>query len=202
MNSIGVTSRIGEKLLYPMVAMNPHLPLDFGRPGLLIAPQQDWDNGRQRVILGLRNRSYWYIGEYEVSQTTAVSKEEYAMWPQPIQQEWANRILKKTHKPITRRIALRLKHGREPTADELEAAAKLGPTQLQLPDVTTEDIINAYTRGEESMCVWRMQCVGFDNLFLQEIAEAHSKTNDKKPVIQATPLDPVPPPPSAPATVQ
>lgn len=127
-----------------------------------------------------------------------------------IQQEWANRIQKKTYKPIKRRIALRLRLrlqlGREPAAEEFEAAAKLSPIQLLVPDVTTKDIIDAYTRGEEvsgpsfrsisrstrrscgarppqSMCVWRMQCVGFDNEFLQEIVEVHAKYNDKKPVI-------------------
>ncbi|KAF8075798.1 hypothetical protein FPV67DRAFT_1710985 [Lyophyllum atratum] len=65
------------------------------------------------------------------------------------------------------RIALRKKLHRQPTLEEIKEAA--GNDAGVIP----EDVHRALVRGEESMNVWVMKCVAYDEGFQREMREKH-----------------------------
>ena len=77
-----VNGREGDRLLFPTLAMYPHLPLVLGAPGLFVtpSPQPEWKKGLQKLVVGLRPQCWWYVGDYEVTPAAPFTMEEFKDW--------------------------------------------------------------------------------------------------------------------------
>ncbi|KAI0753223.1 hypothetical protein C8Q80DRAFT_1267640 [Daedaleopsis nitida] len=161
----------GRDFLYPRVDMNPLLPRAAGRPGLIYrggdGPGWHWKGDVQTLFVGVRNGEYKYFGEYRMALAAPLSAEEYCALSYELKKKWAKGMTSKSkYKDIRVRIMTRRDKGREATAEEI-ARVVANKRDKYDDKLTIDDIIDVYTRGEERLFVWRMECVNFDEAFLK-----------------------------------
>ncbi|KAF9459632.1 hypothetical protein BDZ94DRAFT_1312251 [Collybia nuda] len=82
--------------------------------------------------------------------------------PPLTKEEWANQ------KPKVCRAWAKHELGREPTVFELNRALK---TRSEYTHIMTDQVSEAFLRGEETMAVYTLQCVGYDVVFQLNLAE-------------------------------
>ncbi|KAH6897894.1 hypothetical protein BKA70DRAFT_1231242 [Coprinopsis sp. MPI-PUGE-AT-0042] len=135
-----------------------------------------------------------YLGEYESECVGKVSGDEFAQQKDAVKSAWGAQVVKKKTGPyvrMRRRIALR-KAGRDPDEDEKEGKKKeegeeekeetgndgdtdgeeLGEeyaTGAPLPSITPEDVIQAFSQGQEGVNVIRLRCTRYDHTFSDDI---------------------------------
>ena len=75
--------RDGRSLVFGNPTFDSHLPLCPGVSGLLFHASciPDWKPGPNALFIETRTAQHWYIGNYKLEETTALTKEEYALWP-------------------------------------------------------------------------------------------------------------------------
>ncbi|KAI0675354.1 hypothetical protein C8Q78DRAFT_539361 [Trametes maxima] len=182
----------GRSFLYPTLAMDPELPLEFGMPGLLCraSRSREWGDGPQRLFVGLRSGHFRYVGEYELTPSTPLSVKEYRALASKVKVKWAEAIRrKKKHKDVRVRILMRRQNGRE--ASDLELAAAVADKKRAYDDLRADDIIYDYEAGLETMFIWRMQCIGFDLKFLRRVAQARATYVSKPRAKRIKPGEPM-----------
>ncbi|KAF8075819.1 hypothetical protein FPV67DRAFT_1469382 [Lyophyllum atratum] len=157
--------------MFPNPLYNPHVPEVPGVPGLWYTVRQDpsvrrsnpWNKPEQRVIVLVKPGVWQYQGQYEMTATESLTKEEWAAQNPKVRDTWAESIHVTLWGRATRaRIALRAQLGRAPTLGELKTALK---TKDHFKTVLPAQINRALLRGEETMAVWTMKCVGYDTEF-------------------------------------
>ena len=70
----------GRNFLFPKVNLCPVLPRNPGSPGLMYRanPEPQWKGDVQTLFVGERDAAFRYCGEYRLTMSTPLSKEEYA----------------------------------------------------------------------------------------------------------------------------
>ncbi|RPD54256.1 hypothetical protein L227DRAFT_355563 [Lentinus tigrinus ALCF2SS1-6] len=162
----------GRDFLFPALDMNPFVPRTAGTPGLLFRSNDalPWKGDVQTVFVGLRQGEYRYCGQYRLRRAEALSAEEYSALSSRIKRKWADGLVNKPKfKDVRVRIATRRDHRREPTFQEI-AAVVADRSDPYKGHVSEQEIIAAYERGEERLLVWKMECIGFDEVFLKDLA--------------------------------
>ncbi|CCL98679.1 uncharacterized protein FIBRA_00681 [Fibroporia radiculosa] len=161
-----------RNFLFPTLMLNPHAPKEPGEPGLLLRVTKDaaWQPGDQKLLVGLRQGTYRYMGEYTMVRAEPLSREEYKSLPANAKREWAGEILRRRKdKGLRVRIILRRENpGREPTEQEVKEA--IGDTNNEYRNVNEAEIIRAFKTGQETMSVWCMKSVGYDEGFQRDVA--------------------------------
>ncbi|KAI0692030.1 hypothetical protein C8T65DRAFT_699647 [Cerioporus squamosus] len=68
-------ARNSDNFLFSKFDMQPNLPYKFGMPGLLCTASCfcDWKVGQQKLFVGLRELHVWYVGDYELKPSLALS---------------------------------------------------------------------------------------------------------------------------------
>lgn len=152
-------------MVYPKVELNPAMPLQPGASGLMFASRHDtlrnppWSLFRRH--LGGKEAVWLYLGEYECELVGKLTKEDFKSQSDAGKREWGKHVLENRQYPcyveMRARIALRkcgradeldLKHGEPEQFGALkEEAEKI--KRGRGTDVTLEDIIDAFERGDE-----------------------------------------------------
>ncbi|PPQ64046.1 hypothetical protein CVT24_008859 [Panaeolus cyanescens] len=185
-----------KQFLFPRYELNPDMPRGPGEPGLLLGCRDElWRYGPWTMFYQLDNRDgeskavrIGYAGEYKCAVVGALSKEEFGAQSYEVKKSWADKIATKVqyecYVAIRARITLRKAHpGREPTPAEVEAKIKAIKKLKSRGEIelSSEDVIGAFLRGEESIQVIRVECVGYyhtkaeEYLPLQGVYEAKKK---------------------------
>ncbi|KZT10770.1 uncharacterized protein LAESUDRAFT_755443 [Laetiporus sulphureus 93-53] len=158
-----------RNFMFPDLLMNPHIPQRPGEPGLLCraTTEKEWLPGDVKVIIGLGDAKYLYVGEYVLSPAAPLSKQEFRDMPIRMKWLWAEYVF--TSKNVRVRVILRRQNDhREPPPAEVERAVK--DKENDYTDVTHDEIIQAFERGDETIHIWGLKCVGYDERFQREIA--------------------------------
>ncbi|KZT10769.1 uncharacterized protein LAESUDRAFT_721145 [Laetiporus sulphureus 93-53] len=161
-----------RNFMFPHLSMNPHVPQRPGEPGLLCraTAEVEWQRGDNKVIVGLSGAQYLYVGEYALFPAAPLSKEEFQDMPIRMKRLWAGYIsTRDKDKNVRVRIILRRQNNHhEPTPAEVKRAVK--DKENHYTDVTHDEIIQAFERGDETIYIWAMKCVGYDERFQRDIA--------------------------------
>lgn len=76
----------GRNFLYPKVDTNPLLPRRLGMPGLLYRGNHElnWKGDLQTLFISERDGEYRYRGQYKLTLSSPLSKEEYIALPEEV----------------------------------------------------------------------------------------------------------------------
>ncbi|KAJ2911597.1 hypothetical protein MD484_g8818, partial [Candolleomyces efflorescens] len=175
-------------LVFPMPNMNPAMPLVPGEPGLLFASRHEVLDGLWGVFrrhLNERDTEWLYLGEYESTLVGKMTKEQFCAQRPSVQRSWAKLLLSQKafdcYVSMRARIALR-KRGEIPVNEAADGDSYYACLVIQEMEsikqgrgkfLTEEDIIDAFTRGDEGIDIIRMQCVQYDRTFAQDIEERY-----------------------------
>ncbi|RDB20259.1 hypothetical protein Hypma_012580 [Hypsizygus marmoreus] len=171
--NIGATFDHGlHDFMYPNLDHNPHCPQVPGASGLFFEAEGvhafPWPK-IQRVITRIQSGWWQYQGQYRLEPSVSLTRREWASQGSKFHNTWAKEIHKKQWGKVVRaKIFLRETLGREFSQAELLKA--IASERSFRAEVTPDKIIRAFARGEESIAVWTMKCVGYDNEFQHNIA--------------------------------
>ncbi|KAL0947304.1 hypothetical protein HGRIS_013422 [Hohenbuehelia grisea] len=159
-----------DDFMFPNPTYNPHVALLPGAPGLFFAAlscaARPWPKV-QRVIVRIKPGHWLYVGQCKFTPARSLSKEEWLMQDLIVRRTWAQQIhIRGWGTTVRSRIILRRRLGREPTPEEQEEAYK---SEEKWMDITEEEIVEAMDQGLEFLCVWCMECVGYDTEFQKNL---------------------------------
>lgn len=157
---------------FPSLEYNPHAPQVPGAPGLFYTP-----NGHarttfdHRVFVRLDGGKWLYVGMYTFAPSDSLTPDEFSSQPDKIKKTWAREM--KTHSTwgtnVTGRVYFRRENnGKEPTEAELDEVLL---DKTALARVTEEEIIQAYSTGQEVFGVFSMKCIGYDAKWIAGLIE-------------------------------
>ncbi|GJE97742.1 hypothetical protein PsYK624_139630 [Phanerochaete sordida] len=176
-------------IIYPTLKRNPEAPLMPGQPGLLCralstVPWEDADITKLKLMVGLGEGLWAYMGDYTTEPAVPLSEEEWNSLPEKTKRTWANDVATANkHIPLHSRILLRDRWGREPTEDEVSEEAAVIKAQANLqpkkhrPKPTEDElqqVMRAYSSGKQIIYIWRFKCVGYDEAFQRELVLKYS----------------------------
>ncbi|KAF5372045.1 hypothetical protein D9615_008076 [Tricholomella constricta] len=161
-----------DDFMYPNLDFNPHAPEMPGAPGLFFAADgeaaHDWPE-IERVITRIRQGIWQYQGQYKMTPAPSLTKAEWACQKSKVRDTWARKINEKGWGRVVRaRIHLRKTLGRPFTKTEFEKAMA---SSREYKEIVPAEIAQALLRGDESIAVWTMKCVGYDIDFQRNLAD-------------------------------
>ncbi|KAG7092153.1 hypothetical protein E1B28_008522 [Marasmius oreades] len=171
---------------------NPFMPTRPGRPGLFFGSGDKCEieklevkkkNGpprRDRVIAWLKPNQWLYVGQYDVSFTSFLSKEEWLQLTPKVHKTWAKGVCEKEWgKGHRARIFLRNRPGanRQFTEAEFRQLSE-GESNLK-GRITEEQVIESFNRGEEFIFVYSMKCVGYEYDFQRKLVLEYPAWQEK-----------------------
>ncbi|KZT74557.1 hypothetical protein DAEQUDRAFT_807663 [Daedalea quercina L-15889] len=160
---------------------NPHAPVVPGNPGLFNKSMRASDIGldskpSSRVIVRVRSGppALWqYMGQYRMYASESLTPEEYKSQSLGVRKTWAKE--KEWGAEVSAQVFFRKVHHREPSeeniSDILDSKEGLVAARSQL---SLENIMAAYERGEEENGIYALKCVGYDIEF-QRVLERNYK---------------------------
>ncbi|KAI0645754.1 hypothetical protein C8Q79DRAFT_713128 [Trametes meyenii] len=154
---------------FPKVAINWNAPRKPGDPGVffLAKPEPLWPDGPQKLMVGLGDAQFCYMGEYSFTMTYPMSPQEFKALPDKIRRRWGRNLCQDPHhRELRARLFLRDRFGR--IASENEVAKALATTDIY--KIEPNKIVEAYETGFIVMYVWNMECIGYDEGFARRIA--------------------------------
>ncbi|KAF9457402.1 hypothetical protein BDZ94DRAFT_1273316 [Collybia nuda] len=167
-----------DDFMYLNLNLNPQAPQFPGAPGLFFdvdsdpgsPPSEDVDDPIPRRLFSRLTSAIWlYCGQYEIRQVLSLTKEEWAIQSPKVRNAWATQLCIKGWGFRSRaRIHLRQTLRREPTTAELMAALTSGN---EYKHIRPAQFSEAFLRGQETMAVYTMKCVGYDTAFQRNLAE-------------------------------
>ncbi|KAG5732028.1 hypothetical protein E4T56_gene18254 [Termitomyces sp. T112] len=134
-------------------------------------------NGIHRLITRIartpRGPVWQYQGQYKLSPSNPLTTQEWASVDSSVRMNWAEEIWKSAEwgKAARVRISLRRSLGRSCTDEEFDEAFN---TKCDYRMITADDIAQALLRGEESVAVWTMKCVGYDAEFQRDLSAKYA----------------------------
>ncbi|KAA1476934.1 hypothetical protein DENSPDRAFT_562380 [Dentipellis sp. KUC8613] len=159
-----------RRLVFSQWANNPGLPPAPGKPGTIIANRLEMlDEAPWSVFVRATQEPLWqYRGEYEVIKAeNPLSAAEFRDLPQPVRRQWAKDILRPQswwcYTSARARIALR-RHHLAVTLESIENEVKKRSLA-----VSEQDVLDAFSSGEEILNVLVLKPVGYDSTFQADI---------------------------------
>ncbi|KAF8870251.1 hypothetical protein BD779DRAFT_1389463, partial [Infundibulicybe gibba] len=145
----------------------PYAPAVPGSPGIFFGVGHkftDVGQGVQRVFTRIARGHWLYMGQYQLQQDRPLTKEEWASIKPEVRNTWVSSLSTAAWgKRVRLCIALRKRLGRPPSSAEIQAESGIsGRTYLE---ITQEEIGQAFLRGEETISVWVLKCVGYNAEF-------------------------------------
>ncbi|KAK7050247.1 hypothetical protein R3P38DRAFT_2862457 [Favolaschia claudopus] len=176
----------GRGAVFPQPELNPFLPDKPGAPGLIFASRFEiveeykgmpWALFCKHTHKEKGKGIVWrYMGEYRNVHCGDLTPEQFGGQTQRVKQQWGS-LLKKakvvdTYVGIRARVALRKAGVRFTPGDETEMrergeqVAKKGGRPLP---VEAQDIVDALTRGDETIGIIKMECVSYDHALVEDM---------------------------------
>ncbi|KAK1231037.1 hypothetical protein PQX77_005844 [Marasmius sp. AFHP31] len=176
---------------------NPYMP---SVPG---GADQQWGNGRCRVIARITTGRWLYLGHYEMELSSTLTVDEWQGLPEKAKKTWVQGMLSKDW-GRNHRIRIQLRNRSNNTNREVNLAeytTKLNDkSNKYLGAVTTDQVADALDRGEEvtithpdagsncgahhslqAIVVWKMACVAYEKEFQRYIVkEAETQDEDDR----------------------
>ncbi|KAF8075874.1 hypothetical protein FPV67DRAFT_387214 [Lyophyllum atratum] len=151
----------------------PQMP---GAPGLWFSPIGELTSGGMSssdptvytVLTRITDSpALWqYQGQYKLGGAMSFTKEEWASESAAVRLTWAQVLnVKPWGRPTVARVFLRKTYGKKYTEKQYDKVM----AQKHI-DVTPDEIGQAFLRGEESLGVYTMKCVGYNATFQRELA--------------------------------
>ncbi|KAF8874194.1 hypothetical protein BD779DRAFT_1476638 [Infundibulicybe gibba] len=151
----------------------PFAPAIPGSPGIFFGvghKSSDVGQEVQRIFTRIARGHWLYMGQYQLQRDRPLTKEEWASIGLKVQNTWTSSLSTAAWgKRVRLRIALRKRLGRQPTSDEIQE--ELGRSGRRSLETTREDLSQAFLRGEETISVWVMKCVGYDAEFQRALVD-------------------------------
>ncbi|KAI0640405.1 hypothetical protein C8Q79DRAFT_1015187 [Trametes meyenii] len=163
-----------RSFLFPSYARNPLLPKRAGKPGLIYwandTPLWEEHQGPYALLVGYKGQ-FQYFGEYRLRRSRALSTDEYGTWSHNLKDLWAESILR--FSPFEDVRARFVEPPEEDSSDEEQSEQEelRGKERRKVKRA----IIDAYEQGTEKIRVWSMECIRFDDVFLQELQHVLDK---------------------------
>ncbi|TFK24238.1 hypothetical protein FA15DRAFT_549690, partial [Coprinopsis marcescibilis] len=147
----------------------PCAPLMPGRVGIWLNGSNNdiHRRGTMRVISRVtKNPSRWvYQGQYRLYLSKPLTKDEWTMQSVAVRNTWAKALSTKPWGCYIRKgIYAQKLLSRKPTNGEVGSI-----TPEQDMTITAEEVALALTRGDESITVFLMKCIGYDEGFQRDI---------------------------------
>ncbi|KAK7047007.1 hypothetical protein R3P38DRAFT_2608348 [Favolaschia claudopus] len=176
----------GRGAIFPQPELNPFLPDKPGAPGLIFASRFEiveecegmpWALFCKHTHKEKGKGIVWrYMGEYRNVHCGDLTPEQFGGQTQRVKQQWGS-LLKKAkvveaYVGIRARVALRKAGVRFTPGDEAEMrerreqVAKRGGRPLP---VEAQDIVDALSRGDETIGIIKMECVSYDHALVEDM---------------------------------
>uniref|UniRef100_A0A8H7Y9A5 DUF6697 domain-containing protein n=1 Tax=Psilocybe cubensis TaxID=181762 RepID=A0A8H7Y9A5_PSICU len=164
-----------RRMVFPQLESNPSMPMRPGQPGLLYSSRYELLHGSYPWTVFCKPDASKALWLYLASQYNGQESKTKI--------EWAQRLLKaKAHDvyiSMRARIALR-KYGQllpsTSKADE-ETLIRSEIKSIKINKgmhLTENDIIDAFSKGEEGIDIIRMTCIQYDHVFLNDMKTRYS----------------------------
>ncbi|KAF8815779.1 hypothetical protein BYT27DRAFT_7230127 [Phlegmacium glaucopus] len=155
-----------DDFMYLHPAYQPVAPQVPGACGLFLTTGTSvglqWES-LVRLFTRIDSNVWQYMGMYRLTSSPSLTKREWADQDPKVQRTWGRELCRQQWGGDVRaRIFARKRLGREPTKKEFEELSEEGSPAHS---VTPEEVMAAFTKGEETLAIWLMQCVGYDNAF-------------------------------------
>ncbi|KAI0373982.1 hypothetical protein BV20DRAFT_1118624 [Pilatotrama ljubarskyi] len=149
--------------LFPKISPNRPVPHAPDQPSLMILakPERRWPEGTQKVLVGLRDAEYQYMGEYILRGSAPLTVREFEALPEKVRREWGKAMRdSKEHREIRARLCIYDQLGRPASQQELAEAFASGQSYKLEP----QRIVDAFNTGF-LMYTRTMKCIGYDTDF-------------------------------------
>ncbi|GJE94356.1 hypothetical protein PsYK624_105250 [Phanerochaete sordida] len=171
---------------FPSLEYNPHAPQVPGAPGMFYVPDGhasgSWvskvfrkrDSSTNRVFVRLDGGKWLYVGTYVFAPIESLTPAEFMDQPEEVKRTWAREI--KSHSTwgndVLARIYFRRRNGTEPTETELQ---QISANRSALNSVSEDEVVAAYSAGEEEFGVFSMTCTGYEADWIAELVADYPK---------------------------
>ncbi|KAJ7149642.1 hypothetical protein C8R46DRAFT_1125670 [Mycena filopes] len=158
---------------------SPHLPKNPGDPGLVfygVCDPYEWNPEPEDVFIKIATNKWLYLGVYRTYTAKSLTPEEYTQQSTAFKHTWCTTVQRGGGGAgagalcILLDLRRRLKHelGREPTAAEKKKA--LRSTDAKNVEVSVAEIDAGLSRGDGTLAVWAMKCVGYREELQRDLA--------------------------------
>ncbi|KAJ6627718.1 hypothetical protein B0H10DRAFT_358414 [Mycena sp. CBHHK59/15] len=169
----------GRAVVFPKPDLNPCLPRSPGAPGLIFASRHEIISNPPWALFCRDKPSgeaVWrYMGDYENGICGQMTVEQFNAQTTEVKETWGKLIVKTkrwdVYVSIRARIALR-KSGIAETNENVAREMNKIRKRTGIP-VTPQDVIQAFSRGEHTIDIIKMQCVSYDHTLVEDIARQH-----------------------------
>ncbi|KAJ6610624.1 hypothetical protein B0H10DRAFT_2059689 [Mycena sp. CBHHK59/15] len=169
---------------------NPNLPRNPGDPGLVyfgLRKAYEWPKTGEHVFVRFAVNKWRYVGQYKISVAQSLTADEWKQQSSAVRvhasdhfsqtqrnqfkNQWCTTIVNggggRYSRAVRINIDLNRRLGRAPTAAEKDKAMKSSEKFMNL---TPEQIDAGFARGQGSIAVWTMKCIGYNAAFQRELA--------------------------------
>ncbi|KAF9481104.1 hypothetical protein BDN70DRAFT_876706 [Pholiota conissans] len=166
-----------REAIFPQSHLNPHLPSQPGQPGFIISSRSEVLSHSRLSLFCKDNGGWWYRGEYKGERVGSMTGELFGSQPTAVKRNWAKRLLTQKQNSvyhlIRARVALRLSvtipiEDKEEEARIIEEEVK-AIKRKQGTLVSEDDIVNAFSNGDEQIDIILMMCVDYDHTFANDM---------------------------------
>ncbi|KAJ7728325.1 hypothetical protein B0H16DRAFT_1894147 [Mycena metata] len=146
----------GRAVMFPTSKLDPYMPAGPGQPGLLFTTGSEME----------------YLGHYQNEVIGKLTPEQYEAQSSEFRAKWASSI--RSDKKYNTSHRMRAKIALRKRGATLTPQAILSEMQQMKrgegDDITVEDVIRAFRRGEEYLNVVRTKCLSYDRDFIGILA--------------------------------
>ncbi|RPD55120.1 hypothetical protein L227DRAFT_579938 [Lentinus tigrinus ALCF2SS1-6] len=158
----------------------PHAPTRPGYSGLHFSSYRARDTWEKlatplRTFVKLASSRWVYMGQYQFAPGKSLTTTAWMEQRPEVRKTWATGLL---NKQWGRNVLLRVWFRKIRGADYEPTKEDMADATVNIKDIrkamTEQEIIDAYTRGEEEIGTYTMTCVGYDEQFVRVLgANAH-----------------------------
>ncbi|KAF5317325.1 hypothetical protein D9611_003575 [Ephemerocybe angulata] len=177
-----------RKFLFPAFEANPDMPIAPGEPGLLLCGRTELLDGAWSLFIRIRVldlegeearlRRWRYAGEYESRVVGGFGGIDFENMDAKVKETWGHKIAfpKRGAGYLELEMRARIKLRKEGKAVTKANVDKEKGNIKDLPKaakskVTVQDVVDAFSAGEEVIPIIRMVCVSYNHAFAQELDE-------------------------------
>ncbi|KAH6873707.1 hypothetical protein BKA70DRAFT_281893 [Coprinopsis sp. MPI-PUGE-AT-0042] len=155
--------------------LHPLAPQVPGAPGIFINIAGGRRDKLMRVFVRMKGAVsppiWWYMGQYELRDSQALTKEEWGAQTEQVKRAWAEGIVRYgwgngKQASIHGRKVL----GRTPTSEEIKGYLK---SKAFEKTVTATDVLHALRRGDERLNIFTMKCMAYNDAFQRDVAQKY-----------------------------
>ncbi|KAH9485875.1 hypothetical protein JR316_0002790 [Psilocybe cubensis] len=171
-----------HRFLTPTYDVYPDMPRYPGAPGLLLSCREEVSNNAPWSLFGKieakKKPMLEYRGEYKCYVVGQMTREEFTAQESSVKQTWGIKIAKhkrySVYRDMRARMTLRLRYNNEPTEREIIEESELINGRKYASPLTSDDVIDAFERGDEHIKIVKIVCVSYSHRRAQEFLNAQT----------------------------